>query len=168
MRFGFAAVGVNVARGERQRGIGGQQPSCLRRKKIRVPANLMNGPTSAGSVGARTGTLHNTRICHVVEHKPSAHRLGRARLWDVVDFPNLKRGYVAVFGKARGNHTDVAPLVRSRGGNRHFLGHQHQIRLTDGPLSGFVESKRLRHIRRIAARGSVVHPFDDHRDLVVV
>src|SRR4029077_11809084 len=80
MPFGFPAVRVEVAGAERERRMGGQKPTGLGRKDVRVAPDFVNRPAAAAFVGAaaRTLALDDAGIRHVMEHVTSANRLGRA------------------------------------------------------------------------------------------
>ena len=169
MRLRFEAVGMNVARGQRQGRIRGQEPAGFGWKDVGVAPDLVNGPGRSTFVCAARIPLarHEAGIRHVVEHITSAYCFGRTAFRDVVNFSDLDSRHVPVFGEARWNQSHVSPPIRSRRGNRHLFGFQHQVRFTDRPPVRVVETEGWRHVGRIATRRPGVHPFHKRGDLLV-
>ena len=169
MALRLAAVRVQMPRVQRERRVRRKQAAGLRRKEIRVAADLMNRPAAAALVGAaaRALALDDALVGHVVEDVASADRRRRFVVRDVVDLADLDGRHIAILGQARRNHAEVAPVIGTDRRHGHVLRCQDQIGLADRPFVAAVELERLRHVGWVTARRAAVHPCCDHRDLGV-
>src|SRR6202790_5228701 len=99
MRLRFTAIGVNMARGQRQGRIRGQGPAGFGWKDISVAPDLVNGPVRPPFPGETeiTPSCHDAGIRHVMEHKSPALCLSWPAFRDVIYFSTPHRRHVPIF-----------------------------------------------------------------------
>ncbi len=164
MRARIAAVRVEVDRVRDDALVGFQQAAGFRRKEVRAASDLVHRPRRVRTAAA----VLVGRPDHVMKDVSSAD--GRAAgavlaARHVVDFANLQRGHVAVFGQPRRHALDFAPPVGGVALHEDFLRRHHQIRCANRPRVPIVELPRRRHVLRIALRRAVVRPLGDLGEL---
>ena len=127
------------------------------RQRIR----LLRSVLSTSSTCVRQIMWWNTK-------RPPTVGVGRARrAVDVVDFLDLERGDVAIFGEPGRDARNLAPPVGRAALHGELLRLDDQIRRADRPRLRVGVDLRRRHVGRVAARRAAVGPLGDRGDLVV-
>jgi len=136
MPSGLSAVRVNVARGQSQGRIRGQQPASLRRKDIRVAPDFVNGPVTAAFVGdigrgARPEPHWNTSCgeTRTVRRPYWSRHPWEMSLTSLTSTAETYRSSVSPVGTSPKSPPPVGPNSK----DCDVLRSQHQIRFADRP-----------------------------------
>ncbi len=139
-----------------------QEASRPRIERVRVAADLMDRPRRVDALATALVGAPD----HVVDHVAAADgRAAAAVLGHVVEFLDLERRHVAIFGQAGRRGLNLAPPVGRVGLHRDLLHLHDQVGRADRPGGGILVLLRRRHVGRVAARSTGVRPLRDRGDL---